>query len=110
MGFGQDIIRCVCFLWIWIWSPGSVSLLGFRSFPIFLSLLSIDIWDLEDFRAFICFLFSSALSNWFVHFVWNALGQRGSVGMGFGPMPFVAYGGLQPRTAPIGLACPHAEE
>jgi len=27
--------------------------------------------DLEDFRAFICFLFSPALSNWFVHFVWN---------------------------------------
>jgi hypothetical protein len=29
------------------------------------------------------------------------------VGTGFGPMAFVAYEGLQPPTAPIGLACPH---
>ena len=57
------------------------------------------IWDLEDFRAFICSLFSPALSNWFVHFVWNALGQRGSVGTGFGPIACVAFGGLQPPTA-----------
>jgi hypothetical protein len=31
------------------------------------------------------------------------LGQRGSVGTGFGPMAFVAYGGLQPPMA----YCPH---
>jgi hypothetical protein len=31
-------------------------------------------------------------------FVWNPLGQRGSVGMGFGRMAFVAYGGLQPTS------------
>jgi len=104
MGFGQDFIGCVCFLriktWIWIWSPGSVFLLGFRSFPIFLpllsSLLSTGYLGLGGFRAFVCFLFSSALSNWFVHFVWNALGQRGSVGTGFGPMACVAFG-LKPR-------------
>jgi hypothetical protein len=27
-----------------------------------------------------------------VHFVWNALGHRGSVGTGFGPMAIVAFG------------------
>ena len=103
---------------------GSVSLLGFRSFPIFHSLffpLSTGCLGLGGFRAFICFLFSSALSNWFVHFVWNALGQRGSVGTGFGPVAFVAFGlrlgheagGLRPplaSPAPTSLACPHAEE
>jgi len=47
----------------------------------------------EDFRAFVCFPFSPTLCNWFVHFVSNALGQRGSVGTGFGRMAFVAYGG-----------------
>jgi hypothetical protein len=71
--------------------------LGFRSFPIFpsiffSSLLSTGYLGLGGVRAFVCFLFSSALSNWFVHFVWNALGQRGSVGTGFGPMAFVAFG------------------
>ena len=50
------------------------------------------IWDLEDFRAFARYLFSSALSNWVVHMVWNALGQRGSVWTGFGPVAFVAFG------------------
>jgi len=51
----------------------------------------------EDFRAFVCFPFSPALCNWFVHFVWNALGQRGSVGMGFGPMACSPHG---PRLPP----------
>ena len=39
MGFGQDFVGFVYLLRVWIWSRGSVSLLGFRSFPIFLSLL-----------------------------------------------------------------------
>jgi len=126
MEFGQDFVGFVCFLrawiWVWIWSRGSVSLLGFRSFPIFLpilsSLLSTGYLGLGGFRAFVCFLFSSALSNWFVHFVWNALGQRGSVGTGFGPVAFGLRlgheaGGLRPplaSPAPTSLACPHAEE
>jgi len=96
MEFGQDFIGLVCLLWVWIWvwiwSPGSVSLLGFRFFPIFLSPWSTGYLGLGGFRAFVGFLFSSALCNWFVHFVWNALGQRGSVGTGFGPMACVAYG------------------
>jgi len=100
MEFEQDFIGCVCFIrtrtWIWIRSPGSVSLLGFRTFPIFLSLLSSVVptgyLGLGGFSAFVCFLFSPALSNWLVHFVWNALGHRGSVGTGFGPMAIVAFG------------------
>ena len=104
MGFGQDFIGCVCVLrtrtWIWIWSLRSVSLLGFSSYPILLpllsSLLSTGYLGLGGFRAFVCFLFSLALSNWFVHFVWNALGQRGSVGTGFGPMACVASGAGSP--------------
>jgi hypothetical protein len=47
-------------------------------------------------------LFSPAFCNWIVHFVWNALGQRGSVGTGFGPMAFVGYGGLQPPYVLLG--------
>jgi hypothetical protein len=99
----------------------------FVAFWVFPSLLSFFlfcqhvIWELEDFRAFVCFLISSVLFNWFVHFVWNALGQRGSVGTGFGPVVFVAFGlrlgheagGLQPPSAsppPTSLVCPHAEE
>jgi len=42
MGFGQDFVGFVCLIWVWIWSPGSVSLLGFRSFPICLSLLCVS--------------------------------------------------------------------
>jgi hypothetical protein len=57
MEFGQDFIGCVCFLrtrtWIWIWSPGSVFfLLGFRSCPIFLSLLSTGYLGLGGFQGF----------------------------------------------------------
>ena len=75
---------------------GECFFVAFWVFPSLLSssLLSTGCLGLGGFRAFICFLFSSALSNWFVHFVWNALGQRGSVGTGFGPMACVALGGL----------------
>jgi len=76
---------------------GSVSLLGFRSFPIFFfSFVNRLFGTWEDFRAFVCFPFSPALCNWFVHFVWNALGQRGSVGIRLGPVASVAFRGLQP--------------
>jgi len=123
MEFGEDFIGCVCFrrTWIWIWSPESVSLLRFRSFPILFSLCQQVIWGLEDFRTFVCFPFSPALCNWFVHFVWNAVGQRGIVGTGFRPVAFVAFGltlgheagGLWSplvSPAPSSLACSHAEE
>jgi len=60
-------------------------------FPLLSSLLSTCYLRLRGFRAFVCFLFSSALWNWFVHLVWNALGQRGSVGTGFSPVAFVVW-------------------
>jgi len=58
----------------------------------FLFSLSTGYFLLGGFRAFVCFLFSSALSNWVVHFVWNTLGRRGSVGTGFGPVAVVLFG------------------
>jgi hypothetical protein len=76
----------------------SVSLLRSRvqsfpiCFPLLSSLLSTGYLGLGGFRVFVCFLFSTALSTWFVHFVWNALGQRGSVGTGFGLVAVVAFG------------------
>jgi len=91
LGFGLREVFFCCVLVYW-------------SYPIFpyslFSCLCQQIsWDLkEDLRVFVCFLFSSALSTWFVHFVWNALGQRGSVGMGFGPMACSHHG---PPPAPI---------
>ena len=99
MDFGQDFVAFVCCFGFGFGLRGGFlyCVLGFRSSPIFpsilfSSLLSTGYLGLGGFRAFICFLFSSALSNWFVHFVWNALGQRGSVGTGFGPVAFVAFG------------------
>jgi hypothetical protein len=99
LGLDLDLVSGECFL------------VAFWVFPSLLSsLLSTGYLGLGGFRAFVCFLFSTALSTWFVHFVWNALGQRGSVGTGFGP---AAYGPHWPRLpppaslAPIGLACPH---
>ena len=53
------------------------------------------------------------------HFVWKALGQRGSVDLGFGTVASLVFGagglgqvagGLQPpfaSPAPTSLACPH---
>jgi len=100
MGFGQDLLDLyVCFgFGFGLRGVFLYCVLGFRSFPIipsilFSSLCQQVIWDLkENLRAFVCCHFSSALSNWFVHLVWNALGQRGSVGTGFGPMACVAFG------------------
>jgi hypothetical protein len=66
-----------------------------------------------DIRPYTCgrltsVCFSPQVGNSVLH---NGVGvELESVGTGFGPMAFVAYGGLQPPTAPIGLACPHAEE
>jgi len=79
---GLDLVLGECFFaafWVFPSLPSS-------------SLLSTGYLGLGGFRAFVCFLFSSALSNWLVHFVWNALGQMGSVGTGFGSMDRVTFG------------------
>jgi len=109
---GLDLVsgECLFFVAFWVF-PSLVSS----------SLLSTGYLGLGGFQGLRLFLFSSALSNWLVHFVWNALGQRGNVGTGFGPVAFVAFGlmlgheagGLRPplaSPAPTSLACPHAEE
>jgi len=84
---------------------------GFSPFPILPSLLSCSLLStgclgLGGFRAFVCFLFSSTLSSWCVHFDWKALGQRGNVGTGY--VPDGLYG-LRPKPAGMRpVACsPH---
>jgi len=43
------------------------------------------------FKAIVCFLISSPISEWFVDFIWNSLGKWGSVGTGFGLVAFVTF-------------------
>jgi len=133
MCFGYGIWAGLC--WICMYAlgldlvSGECFFVSFWVFPSLLSsLLSTGYLGLGGFRAFVCFLFSTALSTWFVHFVWNALGQRGECWHGIWPDGFcgfrptaadmrpVAYSPHWPRLpppaslAPTSLACPHAEQ
>jgi len=95
MEFPGRLIGLPFVKWVLFWECFFVRVQVFP-YLFFFSFVNRLFGTWEDFRAFVCFPFSPALCNWFVHFVWNALGQKGSVGTGFGPMAFVAYGGLQP--------------
>ena len=82
---GVDLVSRECFF-------VRVQVFPYLSFSSLCFFCQQVIWDSENCRAFGCCFISSALSNSVVHFVWNTLGQRGSVGTGFGLVAFVPFG------------------
>jgi hypothetical protein len=80
---GMDLVSGECLFFVVFWVFLSL---------VSSSLLSTGYLGLGGFQGLHLFLFSSAHFNWLVNIVWNALGQRWSVGTGFAPMACVAFG------------------